>query len=665
MGFLSPLLLALGAAAAVPIILHLFQRHQGPRVVFPALRYLRRAERESARQIKLRQLLLMLLRVAAVLLLALAAARPFARGAGAEHQPTALAIILDNSLSTGVVTGDRRLLDDLKDRALATLDAAGPDDRFWLIRAGAPWEPAVAGDALETAERVRATVPTAAAADLPGSIDHARALLAAGADGRAMEIQLLSDLQRTNLAASLAGRPGDPPVVSWVPPDPPPPNRSFASITVGGGFAPIAGERSNVAVQLVGGVEGDSAGVRLALEGRIVAAGIATPGAIAVLPLPARPAGLVAGWAELDADALRSDDRRYFSLRVREPPAVAVTAETPFVDDALAVMQEAGRLRIAPLASADIVVTPGASGLESVPQSATAVVLPPGAPLELPATNRRLGTAGLAWRFEPAMNGGEARFAIASEADEALRTLEHVRLTVVYPIRPQGNAPGDSVLLALTDGSPWAVLGERGDGGRFILLGSPLSAAATTLPTSAAMVPLLDRIIGEWASARPVDGTLDPGEDAVLPDGTTSVARPDGIAEPVTAGSYRLGGEPGNYRALAGDSTLAVFAVNPPARESVLDRLDAGDLRDALPGWTVETANDPAEWIGDVYRERLGREIGRPILVIALMILLLEALVATAGRLASRRGTHQTQATGSRPAERTPPSLAGAGGEKR
>ncbi|MGH7504535.1 MAG: BatA domain-containing protein, partial [Longimicrobiales bacterium] len=118
MGFLSPILLVLGAAIAVPVILHLFQRHQGPRVVFPALRYLRRAEKEHARQIKLRQLLLMLLRVAAVLLLALAAARPFARGAGAQHQPTAVAIVLDNSLSSGVVNDDRRVLDTLKERAL-------------------------------------------------------------------------------------------------------------------------------------------------------------------------------------------------------------------------------------------------------------------------------------------------------------------------------------------------------------------------------------------------------------------------------------------------------------------------------------------------------------------------------------------------------------------
>ena len=76
MGFLSPLWLLLAAAIAIPLVLHLLQRHQGPRVVFPAMRYLLRAEREHARQIRLRQLLLLLLRLAIILFIAFTAARP-------------------------------------------------------------------------------------------------------------------------------------------------------------------------------------------------------------------------------------------------------------------------------------------------------------------------------------------------------------------------------------------------------------------------------------------------------------------------------------------------------------------------------------------------------------------------------------------------------------
>ncbi|MGH7505144.1 MAG: hypothetical protein ACRELX_05820, partial [Longimicrobiales bacterium] len=335
----------------------------------------------------------------------------------------------------------------------------------------------------------------------------------------------------------------------------------------------------------------------------------------------------------------------------------------PFVDDALAVMQQAGRLTVATTGTADVVFAPAAVGLEAIPARATAVVLPPEVALELPAANRRLGAAGLTWRYEAATAGGEARFAVGAETDDVLRTLERVRLTQVFPLRARTQAPTDSILLTLADGTPWAVRGERAGGGRYILLASPLSATATTLPTSAAMVPLLDRIIGAWASARAVDGTLDPGAEASLPEGTTAVARPDGTLEPVTGAVYMLGGEPGIYRALAGETTLAVFAVNPPARESRLHRLDAGELRDALPGWSVETANDAREWTADIYRERLGREISRPVLLLALLILLIEAFVAAAGRLSSRPGTHHV--TGRAPArsEASRAGLAGARGE--
>ncbi|MGH7460398.1 MAG: BatA domain-containing protein, partial [Longimicrobiales bacterium] len=121
MGLLTPIALALGAAIAIPIILHLFQRQQGPRVIFPALRYLRRAEREHARRIKLRQLLLLALRVLAVLLLALAAARPFLRAGGSAHAPAAVVLVLDNSASSGAVVNERRVLDGLKERAIETL----------------------------------------------------------------------------------------------------------------------------------------------------------------------------------------------------------------------------------------------------------------------------------------------------------------------------------------------------------------------------------------------------------------------------------------------------------------------------------------------------------------------------------------------------------------
>jgi hypothetical protein len=656
MGLLNPALLVLGLAAAVPIILHLFQRHQGPRVVFPALRYLRRAEKESARQIKLRQLLLMLLRVAAVLLLAVAAARPFALSGGAGHEPTAVVIVLDNSMSTGAVVGDRRVIDELKDLALASLDGAGPDDRFWLLRAGAPWEPALPGDPAATAARVRETEPTGAAADFTAALAHARALLAAGAEGRAAEIHLLSDLQATNFPSGTAPPRDGPAVVVWVANTQPSRNVSVGRVEIGGGLPPTAGERSSAVAVVEGAAAEDSVRVRLSVDGRVVAAGVAPVGAGAVLPLPGRPAGLYAGWVETDADGLRADDRRYFMLRVVPPPAVAVSGDLGFVEEALAVMETAGRVRRAPLAAADVAILATGVRLESVPDGRTAIILPPESPLELPAVNRRLGEAGVPWRYEPASASGESRFATDTLSDPLMRPLERVRLTQVYALRPQG-VVADTVLLRLREGLDWAVRGERARGGQYILLASPLSSAATTLPTSAAMVPLLDRLVGAWAVAQPPSAELEAGEGVTLPEGTTAVRRPDGRVDPAAPGEFRAGPEQGVYYVLAGNTVLNAFAVNSPRAESELSRLDRRRINEFVGGREVELADSHAEWVNETYRNRLGHELWRPALLFVLLVLAVEASVAATGR-ALRAGT-DTVSTSPPPPQRSAP-LSGA-----
>ncbi|HUH12604.1 MAG TPA: BatA domain-containing protein, partial [Longimicrobiales bacterium] len=394
MGALAPGLLLLGLAAAVPILLHLLHRQPGPRRVFPALRYLRQAERESARRVRLRQLLLLALRVGAVLLLALAAARPFLPGGSAEHPPTAVALVLDNSLSTGLVQGDERMLDGLKARALATLERAGAEDRFWVVRAAEPSTPAAPLDAARAAERVRETEVVAARADLAEALRRARGLLAAGAQGRPAEIQLLSDLQATALPEPVEGS-GDagPALLVWAPDAEAPPNAGVVAVEVGGGLAPRAGQRSSVAARVEGG--GDSVTVRLLLAGRVRAAAAAPPGATVLLPFPAHPEGTVTGAVEIDADALRGDDRRWFVARVAPPPSVALTAAAPFLEDALEVLAASGRIRRAAPGNARVRLAPGGVGAEGLREGVSVVVLPPASPLELPALNRRLAAGGI------------------------------------------------------------------------------------------------------------------------------------------------------------------------------------------------------------------------------------------------------------------------------
>ncbi len=77
MSFLAPLYLLGIAAAAAPIVLHLVRRAPRGEVVFSSLMYLKPTPPVSARRSRLEHLLLMLLRIAALCLLAFAFARPY------------------------------------------------------------------------------------------------------------------------------------------------------------------------------------------------------------------------------------------------------------------------------------------------------------------------------------------------------------------------------------------------------------------------------------------------------------------------------------------------------------------------------------------------------------------------------------------------------------
>jgi hypothetical protein len=642
MGFLNPLWLALGAAVAIPLILHLLQRHQGPRVIFPAMRYLRRAEREHARRIKLRQLLLLLLRVAALIFVALAAARPFLRSGGSGHEPTAVVLILDNSMSSGLVSGDRRVLDELKDRALETIARAGPDDRFWLLRAGAPWEPALPGDALMTAARIRATQPTAASADIVASIERAHTILEQGAGGRAREIQLLSDLQVSNWRGETQTGDDETALVVWTPRRAAARNSAIASIEVGGGLAPRARERSNVVVGIAGDSTRDSVNLRLHVNNRTAGAAVGKAGDAVVIPFPPQAASLVWGWVELDADALRADDRRFFVVTITPPPKVSLTNAAPFIADALAVLNEAGRI-VTTSTDADILVAPSAARADAAGNNRAIVITPPASALELPAINRRLTALGINWQYENNANAGETRFA-TNGRDELERALANARVLQFYRLKPTTRVAGDSVLLRLQDGTPWAVSGERARGGRFVLLSSPLTPEASTLPTSVAMIPLMDRLTGLWTAATAPRSEARPGEQVTLPQGATLVVSPNGDRDSVLAGSpYYAGAHPGTYQVVQGRSIIAAYVVNPPATESMLRYADRNRIQRALPDWNIEFADDAEAWTDDIFRRRLGFEMWRMLLAALLLLLIAEAIAAATGSV--RTAAVSTQET--------------------
>src|SRR5262249_7241235 len=100
--------------------------------------YLSEAERRSARRLRLRHLVLLLLRTAVLIVIVLAAARPqlpTRRATAMGHAPGALAVVLDNSPSSGAVRGGQVVLHRVQVAARPVLSGASGADRLWLLLA--------------------------------------------------------------------------------------------------------------------------------------------------------------------------------------------------------------------------------------------------------------------------------------------------------------------------------------------------------------------------------------------------------------------------------------------------------------------------------------------------------------------------------------------------
>ena len=100
LSFLTPMLLGGAALVAVPLVLHLIMRRKPVKREFPALRFLRQKAVANRRRLRLSHLFLLLLRMAALALLAAALARPLVRGAGwlADGEaPVAAAFVFDTA----------------------------------------------------------------------------------------------------------------------------------------------------------------------------------------------------------------------------------------------------------------------------------------------------------------------------------------------------------------------------------------------------------------------------------------------------------------------------------------------------------------------------------------------------------------------------------------
>lgn len=659
MSFAYPLYLLGTAAAALPILIHLLVKQKRRAIPFSTLRFLRLAQWQRQGRRRLREWLLLLLRVLVCLLIALALARPVLSHAPeflARFTNVAAVLIVDNSYSMGAIREGKSDLERAKELAQRTLDGLPQKSRVAVRMASQPPPQAL----LERSKMGK----------LEGSLyDGSVNLTQCIADAQRLLRHVNATTKKT-LVFTDAQRLSFPP--SPLNPHPSPLDHELTVVDVRGNapvenLAIVSGSlsegktltpsswRVSVTVRNMGSAS-RSATATLWVEGsqrgrQTISALSAGQTTEISFPVPPLPVGWHGGWVELSGDALAADNRFYFALPVRERYRVLLVdgASTTPQGESFYLRAALESLR-APTGKplTEITVSTGAGLSAAALTDKDVVVFTHAPPLDAPqreALKQFISSGGGAWiclgertraqRFNSDFaQAGLAPMTVTTEvvpADVHLSALDFTHPALSVFDNPQSAdltraqfrryfrlsgapTPGAKVMARFNNGD--AALVEQTMGlGRVLLFASGVHTRSSDLPFMPSFVAFAHQLISHLAAARrhnalTVGATLNaPGAELIRPDGTKQK-----VQDAVTLTQAGL------YKRQSPQS--AIFSVNPDTAESDLSRLTTEELKQRC-GENAKLV-DASQTAAPPELSMRAVDLWQPLMWLALVLLLVE-----------------------------------------
>ena len=342
LSFLSPLFLIAALAAAVPILLHLFHRKTEVVIDFPAVQLLTRAPAQQHRRRRLRELILLALRVAALVLLAVSFARPYLAGAAAPASAPVTVIAVDTSLSLSA-PGQ---FEAARQAALAALDAAPASHALAVISFDET--AVVAVEPTTDRGRVRSAVAQLAATSHGTRFRTAFARVTEVMAGREGRVVIITDLQQAGWEANDEGGLPDGVDVEVRSVQPPAGNLAITSAASRGGA--IVGS-----VQNYGSLEARTT-VRLFVDSKEITSKALVVASLAAIDVELQAAMPRSGVAEVrvdDPQGYQLDNARRIALDTSPATSVAIVVADPtgatgglYLERALAVAGNGQEFRV-------------------------------------------------------------------------------------------------------------------------------------------------------------------------------------------------------------------------------------------------------------------------------------------------------------------------------
>ncbi len=329
MTFLNPLILLGLIAAAIPLVIHLFNFRRPRKIDFSSLAFLHELQKTTMQRVRIQQWLLLLLRTLAIVCLVLAFARPTLKGglgsAVGGRASTSVAVVIDNSFSMSLRDEQGEYLAQARELAAGILDQMeGQDEAFILTTSSNERaEPAPASTRSAALDALNDIAPHPGSGTAKAALSRASEWLEE-ARHPVREIYFISDLQKSTLLDSLAG-PFDPEVRTFMVPVG---NRTYENVAVTsvevvsriieeGQPARIQATLTNYGREPI---EDYVAGVYLENERVAQATADLEPGASTTVEFSLIPnrRGWLSGLVQIEDDAYEHDNVRYFTLHVPE-----------------------------------------------------------------------------------------------------------------------------------------------------------------------------------------------------------------------------------------------------------------------------------------------------------------------------------------------------------
>ncbi len=676
MTFLNSAFLFLLSAISIPLIIHFLSKRRIKTVEFSSLKFLEQMQKSRMRWLKIKELVLLILRMLVIAFIVLAFARPTLRGfAGSSRATSSVAIILDRSASMDAEGETGTLFEEAKRLASRLIDSFQPGDQITVISYPGEGKPDIIGPT-NPGDKLKGRISAINIGYQTGNIGEAlkdaRDILVKSPDLN-HEIYVFSDLQAVNfrdLPKDLFS------ADAWK-------NIHFFTVSP----KPAGGDNIGINEVLVPAqllVPGENFDLEAELtnygQGRLenVLVGVAIDGerkAQTTVSLPPNQPTRVrfslkletpgdhGGYVEIDHDSFEPDNRRYFSLQIPDKiNLLAVGQETDNPVKLALDRPEAGQIAYTGIGASDllredltqynVILLDDIPSLDPSRESAIAKFVSGGGGLFV--LLGRSADASYWQKFLPtlagitpsALSGQDGEYISWNNFDyenpifsiyapdstsRAKPTIPEIKVTYYHNLTG-GKAIGSS--------STGIDLLAESENKAVIVLGCGVDLASNDLAAHSLFIPFLVRSV-EYLGSRNAGGgangiigiplqlrvpaNITQGLSLLSPDGAVEDLQPnpEGSDSWVKITEY---GTPGIYTLKGNDKVLGLLAFNMDNAESERETLTSSAIGERLGAQINEVPPD-SDLKATVLQARFGRELWKEFLILALILLIAESII--------------------------------------